>query len=472
MTDLANADLLHRIEELEAENELLRIRETRLATTPIEPLDGATATTRRKRGWGWTLLSAVLIAIGALLAPFAVAASWAAIVLTDTDRFVAEYAPLADDPEVQAYVTDETVAIINEQVDIPALTTDVIDGVIELGTGPAATQALELLKGPAASGIQSLIESGVTNFVASDRFSNVWQAALRVSHAQLIAALQNDPDAAIALGSDGTIGIQLGPIVDAVKAALLERGIDLASRIPDVDRTIQVAQSDALPTIQLAYGLVVAAGAWLPWIAILFLAAGVLVARRKAVALIWAALALALSMLLTLAAFAVGSVALLANLSPALVPASVAELLYDTVADDMRTTAIAVLVLAGVVALVAWFAGPFRVPRRLRGFAIEGASRMRGAAERRGITTGRAGVWMYTRRGLLRAAIAILAAAVVLFVRPLTPSLTIWTLVLAVLAVAILEVLQRPGIPAPATVTAVIGEQAIGEHAERSVTQR
>ena len=449
MADPANDQLLRRIRDLEAENTALR--EDARATAPIEPLTGTEQGVKKRRGWAWTLLATVLIVIGAVMAPLALVASWSKAVLTDTDQFVATYAPLADDPSIQAYVTDQTVAIINERIDIPQLTSDVIDGITDLGTGPRATQALELLKGPAASGLQNLIETGVTNFVASDAFANVWATALRTSHTALVKAMENDPDAALQLGADGSIGIQLGPIVDAVKSNLVDRGIDLANQIPEVDRTIVVAQSDALASVQLAYGLAVAAGSWLPWIAILFLAAGVLVARRRPVALIWAAVALALSMALALAGFAVGVVAFIAAVSPDLLPSSVAELLFETVAGNMRATAVAVMVLAIVVALVGWLAGPFDVPRRLRGLVSEGAGGIRAAAERHGVTTGRFGVWVYTRRMVLRALVAVVASAVVLFVRPVSISLTLWTLVLALIALAIIELVQRPVITVPAT---------------------
>lgn len=451
MVDPANDQLLQRIRELEAENSALREREDARVTAPIEPVTAAEAgTARRRRGWPWTLLATVLIVIGAVLAPLALVASWSKAVLTDTDQFVATYAPLADDPSIQAYVTDETVTVINERIDIPQLTSDVIDGITDLGTGPRATQALELLKGPAASGLQNLIETGVSNFVSSDAFANVWATALRTSHTALVRAMENDPDAALQI-DDGTIGIQLGPIVDAVKKALVDRGIDLANQIPEVDRTIVIAQSDALASVQLAYTLAVAAGSWLPWIAILFLAAGVLVARRRPVALIWAAVALAVSMALALAGFAVGVVAFVAAVSPDLLPSSVANLLYETVAGDMRATAVAVLVLAVVVGLVAWLAGPFEVPRRLRGLASESAGAIRATAERHGITTGRFGVWVYTWRMLLRAVVAVVASLVVLFVRPVSISLTLWTLVLALVALAIIELVQRPVITVPAT---------------------
>jgi hypothetical protein len=152
---------------------------------------------------------------------------------------------------------------------------------------------------------------------------------------------------------------------------------------------------------------------------------------------------------ITLAAIGIGRLVFVSSVSPSLVPSGLAQTLFSTVTDAMIATAVAVLVLAIAVAVVGWFSGPFAVPRRLRGFFGDGVAWVRQSAERHGITTGRAGEWMYAQRTLLRAAVAVIAAAVVLFVRPLTPALIIWTLVLAALVVAILELVQRPVITVP-----------------------
>lgn len=459
MSDHGNAALLQRIQTLEAENRALRTH-IPASTDPAvtgNRLTGSGARVRT-RGWGWTLLATVLIVVGATLAPLAVVASWARVVLTDTDRFVATYAPLADDPAIQEYITAQTLVVINEQVDIPALTSDVIDGITSLGTGPRATAALNLLNGPAASGIQTLIQNGVSAFVASDAFGDVWASALRVSHTQLVAAMENDPDAAIALASDGTIGIQLGPILEAAKTALLAQGIDFAAEIPAIDRTIVVAQSDALPTAQLAYGLAISAGDWLPWLAILALVLGALVARRRSVPVIGAAAALAVSMALLAATFEVGRSVFVSSAGAIALPAGVASLLYEAVTDDMRATTIAVLVLAIGVAIVGWMSGPSRLPRRVRGVTRAGAAHIRDAAARRGMTTGRTGTWLYAQHVLVRVVVGAIAAAIVVFVRPLTPASTLWTLLAVGVLLTLLEVAQRPPADQTRDATELLGE--------------
>ncbi|MCI1020334.1 hypothetical protein HWD99_17040 [Microbacterium sp. C5A9] len=434
-------DLHRRLGALEAENTALRAGVAPASLAPVPP---TSVPRRRSRTWGRTLTATVLIVVGTVLAPVALVSAWANVQLTDTERFVASYAVLASDPAVQSAVTDQVVDVIGEQVDIPTLTADVIDGVIELGTGPAATRALELLKGPAAQGLQSLVATMVERFVESEAFANVWTSALRISHSQVVSALQNDPEAAIALGADGSIGIQLAPIVDAAKDALVDQGIGFATSIPAVDRTITVAQLDSLSTVQLGYQLVVAAGLWLPWISILLLAAGVLAARRRSTAGITASLSLGLVMVIVLAGLAVGRVFFDTAMRANGIDADAGGSIYERVAGPLRDTAVAVLVLALVTAAVIWFAGPFEVPRRLRGAVHGGAATVRASLERRGLSSGRVGAWLHSRRTLLRALIALGSAAVVLLVRPLTTTLILWTLALALLAVLILDVVERP----------------------------
>jgi hypothetical protein len=456
MASVTDDELRERLTALEAENAALR-GELERASTGVALGEGEASGARtaappaapHKRGWPWTLLSVVLIVIGAVLAPVAVVASWAKVQLTDTDTFVATYAPLADDPAVQAYVTDQVVAVVQQKVDIPKLTSQVIDGITGLGTGPVATRALNALKAPMAQGIVSLLHDTVANFVRSDAFKQVWQEALRASHTQFMATMQNNPQSAVKIGANGSVGIQLGPIIERVKQALIDRGLTFASQIPAVNPTVTVTQKSSIPTLQLLYGIALAAGAWLPWISIAFLALGVVVARRRALALVWSAIGLGLAMLVVLALIGTGRLLFQTSVTPSLMPSAVAQTLFNTVSNAMRDTAIAVLVLAIVVALVGWYAGPFAFARRLRGFFGSGVAWVRNSAESHGITTGRTGEWLYAQRALLRAAVAVIAAAVILFVRPLTPALIIWTLVIAALVIAVLELVQRPVVTVP-----------------------
>ena len=81
-----------------------------------------------------------------------------------------------------------------------------------------------------------------------------------------------------------------------------------------------------------------------------------------------------------------------------MVPAGVTTLFYDTATAAMHDTAVIGVVLA-VIAVVAWFAGPFRAPRRLRSFYTDGFAVLRHNAEQHGVTTGRVGEWRTRNAG-------------------------------------------------------------------------
>jgi hypothetical protein len=64
-------------------------------------------------------------------------------------------------------------------------------------------------------------------------FADVWaHRRWRASHRAFVAAVQGDPDAALAIGGDGTISVQLGPIIETVKDRLVEQGVGFAANIP------------------------------------------------------------------------------------------------------------------------------------------------------------------------------------------------------------------------------------------------
>ncbi|MEJ3404364.1 hypothetical protein WDJ51_06445 [Rathayibacter sp. YIM 133350] len=465
---MTNSQLEGELERLAAENALLRIQwqqtEERLsaendrlqrerdeaiqlaATQPIEPLAQAAAVRVRQARtsrW-WTVLSVACILIGLILAPVALVGSWAKTQLTDTDAFVATFAPLAEDPAVQAFISDQVVAAIDEQVDIPALTDAVFDGIEQLGLPPRAADALNLLRQPATAGLQSLVSRIVNDIVTSDAFADIWSQALRVSHDQLMLTMQGDENAAVSIGANGEIGVQLGPIIAEVKQRLVDRGIAFAANIPAVDKTVVIAKSDTTTLVQVAYAISVAVGTWLPWVTLAFLVVGVLAARRRIRGLLGASIGLGLVMIAVASGIAIGKVVFVALTAKSVLPADAAGVIYSQLTAFIASSAVAVAVLAITVAVVTWLAGPYRAPRALRSLFTSWFARARRTADAHGVTTGRFGRWLYAQRVVVRVVVVIAAAAVVLFVRPLSAPLIIWTAVLAIVVLGISELLQRP----------------------------
>jgi hypothetical protein len=196
--------------------------------------------------------------------------------------------------------------------------------------------------------------------------------------------------------------------------------------------------------VQLAYGVTVGVGTWLPWVVLVLLGAGVAVANRRHRALLWAAGGFALVMATLALAFAAGRLALVAAVPATVLPGPVSTLFYDAVTSSMRATAVAAMVLGIAVSLVAWLAGPFRAPSRLRGLYRDGIGQLRQAAEGRGVSTGRFGGWVHQYRSLLLALIAVLAGVVIISNMPVTISLIGWTAFWSVLAVVLVTLIERP----------------------------
>jgi len=171
------ADLRERMARLERENRTLRGQvEARASAVPENKVSRP-----RSRGRGWTVLAAVLVVLGCLMAPLAVLSGWAKSTLTDTDTFVATYAPLARNPDVHSFVVDEVATAIDQNLNIEQYIADAIDGIKALGTPPRASAALDALKKPATRSVETVIRDGTADFVASDAFAQSWERALRLS---------------------------------------------------------------------------------------------------------------------------------------------------------------------------------------------------------------------------------------------------------------------------------------------------
>ncbi len=370
-------DLRARLDLLEAENAALR--------APTRAAPG-------RSPWR-AVLSALVIVIAAVLVPVSVVGAWARVQLIDEDAFVRTLAPLVDDPAVQALVVDETVDAIHAQVDFDRLTADIFDGIKDLGLGPRASAALDLLQRPAADGLSGLVERTVTTVVASDAFADIWGTAVRAAHRALTATSTSDGGGVVVLTGDG-VGIRLGPIVEQVSQRLTDQGIGVAAMIPAVDRTIIIGDGRNLTLIRTGYAVAATMGWWLPVITLALLAAGIALARRRSVAVVGTGAALAigggaLAVALSVGATSMTMVAGQLSLSP-----DALDVIYGRLVDDMRQTAWVVVILGLLVAGLGWIVGRSRPALQLRGVLDAAGAAGRASLVRRGLDTGGFGAWL------------------------------------------------------------------------------
>jgi hypothetical protein len=457
MTDLTAADetaaLRARLDALEAENARLR------AETPPSPPVTAAATDRPHGNRWRAFLSALCIVIATILVPVSIVAAWARVELVDETRFVETFAPLADDPQVQAMVADQVTVAIEDSLDLEGLTNDLFDGIQQLDLPPRALAALDLLRAPAAQGLQNLVDTTVTRLVESDAFADVWETALRASHRSLAAvAAGGTSSGAVVIGENGEVGIQLGPIIEEVKKRLVDRGIGFAESIPVIDRTIVVAQSDALTVVGTVYNLAVAAGWWTPIVALVLFLAGILIARRRSTAVLGTGVGIALGAGVLAMGLGIGG-SILALSAPNLgVPAGALASMYEQITSAMRDTAVVLTLLGVVIAVIAWMSGRWRGARAARGGVASINAGARGALLKRGVDTGRFGAWLYAQRVLVRIVLGALAVVWLMLLRPLSVGEVFLVLVVWLAVWWVFELLQRR--PEEAAAAAALADEA------------
>ena len=437
-------DVAARLAALERENAELRAR---LAASGGPPVVAAPAVAREPRYRGRTAAAVVLVVLGALLAPVAVVAAWAERTLTDTDRYVATVGPLAADPTIQGAVAGRLTAVVMEQIDVAAVLGTVVDGLEERGVGPRATAALTQLEGPLTSGVESFVRRAADNVVSSSAFEDAWVQANRVAHEQLVATMRGEGGELLQIDQDGQLTIQLSGMIDLLKQRLVDRGLGIAERIPEVDATFTVMQTSQLVQVQNRYAQVVALGTWLPWVSLGLLAAGVLAARHRSRALVVAGLALAAAMVVLAIGLAVARGIYLDALRDVVLRLDAAEVLFDQVVSFLRVTLRTVGVLGLVVALAAYLGGGSASARSLRAGAGRGLARLRDYGDTRGVSTGPVGEWLGRYRTVVRVAVVAVAALVLLLAGSPTPALVIGTALVAGVVIVLLELLARPPRP-------------------------
>jgi len=439
LTEAERAEL----ERLRAENAALRAQLGQERTRDTEPVPEAAPVARRR--WR-TIVATLLIVVACVLAPLSVAAIWTRNQVTNTDRYVTTVAPLADDPAIQAAITDQITTQVFTYIDVQGLTNQAVDALAERGgLSPALADQLRALAVPIANGVQSFTRSQVARVVQSDAFADAWVQANRVAHQELVAALTGEGGGSVTVEND-TVSINMAAFIQTVKQRLVDSGFSVAARIPEVDASFVLFQSQDITRARSGFNLLNTLGVWLPVLAIVLLVLGVYVAKDHRRALIGAGIGIAVSMVVLALGLAVFRSIYLDAVPATVLPHDAAAVLYDTIVRFLRLGLRTVLVLGLVVAAAAFLTGQSVTAVRTRQGLSNAIGWLAGGAERAGFSTGPVGTWVYANKRALRiGAVALAALALVFWGRPTGKVVLGLTLALLVV-LALIEFLgRRPG---------------------------
>jgi hypothetical protein len=443
--------------EERAELERLRAEVTSLRAqaqgrTQVLPEGGAAPPGRPPRQRWRTVVATVLIVLACVLAPLSAVAVWTRNQVTNTDRYVATVAPLANDPAIQTAITDQITAQVFNYIDVQGLTNQAIDALADRGLTPTLATQLRALAAPIANGVQSFTRSQVAKVVQSDAFADAWVQANRAAHAELVKALTGEGGGTVTVEND-TVTVNMAAFIQVVKQRLVDAGFSVAARIPEVNASFVLFQSKDITRVRAGFNLLNTLGIWLPIIAIVLLVLGVYVAKDHRRALVGAAVGVAVSMVVLALALAVFRSIYLDAVPASVLPHDAAAVLYDTIVRFLRLGLRTILVLALVVAAGAFLTGQSVTAVRTRQGLARAIGSLQGGAEQAGLRTGPVGIWVYEHKRALRiGAVTLAALALVFWGRPTGKVVLGLTLALLVV-LAIIEFLGRPPPRAVAGIT-------------------
>jgi hypothetical protein len=403
---------------------------------------GPAAARAPRKSWR-TIVATSLIVIGCILAPLAVVSVWADDQVSDSDRYVETVSPLADNPDLQAAVTDAITAEIFTYIDVTGLTQRALEALSRQGLPPGVAAQLQGLSTPLASAIESFVRGQIAQIVASEAFANAWDQANELAHAQLLVLLSGEQGGAISAQGD-SVTINLGPFIADAKEQLVAQGLSIASNIPEVDKSFTIIESSAVTRMQGGYRLLDALGTWLPWISLALIGLGVYVAKGHRRALIGAGLGVAASMLVLGAGLAVARALYLDAIPTVELTRDAAAAVFDTLVrflrQALRATGLAFLLLAAGAFLTG---GSVTAVRTREGF-VRGIGWLRGGAESAGMRTGRLGGWVHTYRRQLRVASVVLGLLALMLWPDVAVGDVIVTAVVVLLIAGVIEFLNHP----------------------------
>ena len=423
--------------------ELERLRAEVAALRAVPPPSPPPPRPRRRVRWA-SIGSAVLLVLGLLLVPVSVLAVWTNNQVSNTERFVTTVSPVIQDPAVQAGLTDRITSEIFARLDVQQVANQGVDALAAQGLPPLVVDRLHDLTGPLAQGIQGWVHGKVGELVASPGFGAAVERALTVSHQQMQAVLAGDSSAITVSG--GYAVLDLAPFIDAAKQQLVASGFAAAARIPEIHPTVQLVPASTLIRAQGAYHLLDVAATWLPWVTLIALIGGVLLARSRRQATLTVGFGVMGVMLLLAIALLVARGVIVSSVAEqGAAPAAAA---YDLLVRFIRVALRTLFVVGLVVALAAYLTGPSASAVAVRRTLSRWIGRVRRGRVADALQRGPVGPWVHAHRRALQVAAVFLAAIVVVFFLDRPTGLDVLYVVIGLLVVlGAIEFLDQPGQP-------------------------
>ena len=294
----------------------------------------------------------MLLLVAGLSAALAVAAGWTRSRLLDEDTWAATSRALAENPEVQRDVADA----LAEQVIAAVGVEDTLRGVLP---GPLGS-----LADPITDRSTEALGSAALQLVRTEVFQDAWEAAVRSSHQELLAALEGD-GRFTEVTSDGIV-LDLGSTLDELRVLLQDRGVPFLDQVDlsGIDLQFVLVDAPGLQNVADVLDVLDVLVVVLPAVAVVGAVLGLLVARRRALALAAGGIGALLGVAFVLGAARAGRDEAVDQLTGGVLGAGAARAVVDEVTSGIDASMAVVAAVAAVVVVVGLLSLLVTGPRR------------------------------------------------------------------------------------------------------------
>ena len=378
------------------------------------------------------IVVSVLVVLVCILAPISVLGVWVRNTILNTDQYVDTMAPLVDNPDIQQGIANRVGTAIGESDTIETKVKDVL---------PDRAQRLAPV---IMGGVQQAASAAALKIVQSDEFEKLWRGMNERAHTRVIALLQGKGTDTVST-KNGEITVSTGPIIDKVKSKIsFLQNVDTSS----LDTEVVLFKSEDLRTAQGAVDLLNSVANYLPFITLALLAVAIALSGNRRRTVFRTALGVAFGMALLLVVLNVARNIYLEALPTSVNPDS-ATAVYEQVLSFLRLSLRTALVVAILVAIGAWLAGPGKLATRIRN-SVRGSGTLEPGETASGLST-----FAYEHRNALRGIVVGIGILLLVVLAAPTPIAAIVIAVLVVIGLVVIELLGRSARPAPETTTVV-----------------
>jgi hypothetical protein len=381
---------------------------------------GADAPAARKLPRWRRIVVGLLVVVVCVLAPIAVVGVWVRNTLLHTDQYVDTMAPLSDNPDIQQAVAN--------RVGTAVANSDAIEAQVEDLLPTRAQRLAPVIMG----GLEEVARAAALKIVESDAFDTLWREMNRRAHTRVVGLLRGKGPGNVET-KNGEITVTIEPILEKVKSRVsFLSSVDTSS----LDAPIVLFKSEDLRKIQGATDLLDRVANFLPFILLALLAVAIALSGNRRRTVLRAALGIAFAMALLLVILNVARNIYLDSL-PKSVNQDAARAVYEQVLSFLRLSLRTSLVVALLVAIGAWIAGPGRVATRIRQ-SVRGTKEVAPGETASGLST-----FVYERRNALRIAVVAIGALILILLQAPSPVGALFIAVLVVVGLVVIELLGR-----------------------------